>query len=161
MPAPGTLQRMANKDGSLQAREFLFLCEELAMKAVAPELRPPERKLMWTILQMHYGDPAVHFELQPMPARSQVELGLHLEGPLEKNDAWAAMLAERACELLPALGEGWELEEWTASWRRLHRVFPFERLTRELASEVGAALARAVEVLGPAMRAGVGDGLQG
>lgn len=133
----------------LQAREFLFLCEELAVASLEPGMTPPHRKVMWTILQMHYGEPAVHFELQPMPARSQIELGLHFEGQLEANERWARILAERAHELRCALGPGWELEDWTASWRRLHRVFRFDALTPALAEEVSEALALAVRVLGP------------
>lgn len=134
---------------TLQAREFLFLCEELAFASLDPAIAPPHRKVMWTTLQLHYGDPAAHFELQPMPARSQIELGLHFEGPLDANDRWAALLADRAHELLAALGPHWELEAWTASWRRLHRVFPFEALTRDLAEEVAAVLAAAIRTLGP------------
>ena len=47
------------------------------------------------------------------------------------------------------LGEGWELEEWTASWRRLHRTFSFTALTRDLAAEVAPELAKALTVLHP------------
>lgn len=107
---------------------------------------------MWSILQLHYGNPDVHFELQPRPSRQQVELGLHFEGAPEANDAWARELARRAPELMSALGDEWELEEWTASWRRLHRVFRFERLNAELADVVAAELVKALTVLGPVVR---------
>lgn len=134
---------------ALKAREFLFKAEDLAMKALPPGFAQPERKVMWTTLQLHYGDPRVHFELQPMPARGVVELGLHFEGPAEVNDRWAALVALHAPELMAALGEGWELEEWTASWRRLHRTWPFTELSLELAEEVSGQLARALQVLRP------------
>ena len=119
------------------------------MAALTPRCPRPERKVMWTILQLHYGNPAIHFELQPQVSRSTVELGLHFEAAPEVNDAWAELVAARADELLPALGASWELEAWTASWRRLHRTYSFERLTRALADEVAADLARALELLGP------------
>jgi hypothetical protein len=133
----------------LKAREFLFMCEDLAMKGLPPGLPVPERKVMWTILQLHFGNPQVHFELQPQVGRSQVELGLHFEGPVEVNDALAARVASQAADLIPALGDRWELEVWTASWRRLHRTFPAEKLTYALANEVAAELARAVTLLAP------------
>ena len=104
---------------------------------------------MWTILQLHYGNPAVHFELQPQVSRSTVELGLHFEAAPEVNDAWATLIAAHADQLLPALGSDWELEAWTSSWRRLHRTYSFERWTRSLAGEVAADLALAMELLGP------------
>jgi hypothetical protein len=126
-----------NKDGTLKAREFLFLCEDIALAGLPADFPAPQRKLMWTILQFSYGDAAVHFELQPQVSRGVVELGLHFEGPAEVNEARALAVAERTPEIAPVLGEGWEMEEWTASWRRLHRSFPFTRLTAALAREVG------------------------
>ena len=73
---------------------------------------------MWTILQFYYDNPAIHFELQPQPSRRQIEVGLHFEGSADQNEAWAARVQRHACELQAALGSEWELEEWTASWRR-------------------------------------------
>ena len=143
---------MPARDGTLQTREFVFLTEELAMRALPPGVPVPERKVIWTILQLHYGDPSVHFEVQPHNARQQIELGLHFEGPVEQNDAWAARLAARAPEFMSALGDAWELEEWTVSWRRLHRIFPFERLDTPLAQAVADELVKALTVLGPFVR---------
>ena len=143
---------MPGRDGSMQTREFLFYAEELAMRSLPPSVPAPEPKVMWTLLQLHYGDPAVHFEVQPHGPRQQVELGLHFEGPVERNDAWAARLAARAPEFMAALGDGWELEEWTSTWRRLHRVFQFERLDAALAEVVAAQLVKALTVLGPVIR---------
>jgi hypothetical protein len=143
---------MPARDGTMQVREFLFFAEEMAMRALPPAVPAPERKVMWTILQLHYGDPNVHFELQPSPGRRQIELGLHFEGTPEANDAWAAALALRAPEFMAALGDEWELEEWTASWRRIHRVFRFERLNSELGHVVADELVKALTVLGPFVR---------
>ena len=145
---------MPDRAGRLKAREFVFFCEDLALAALPSTLPRPERRVMWTILQLHFGDPRVHFELQPQVARGVVELGLHFEGPVELNDRWAALVAERATEISAALGDGWELEEWTASWRRLHRVWPFTVLTEVLAREVAGQLVTAIEALYPVIEAG-------
>ena len=98
---------MPRRDGSLNAREFLFFAEDQAMAVLPAELPRPERRVMWTILQLHWGNPAVHFELQPQPSRRVVELGLHFEGPVEANDAWAAHIGHHARDLLCALGPAW------------------------------------------------------
>lgn len=142
---------MAGSERPMKAREFLFASEERAMASLPREFPRPERKVMWTILQLHYGNPDVHFELQPHVGRGMVELGLHFEGPAEANDACARTLAARTAELMPALGEGWELEEWTASWRRLHRVYRFEKLTVGLSDAVGDELAKALTTLHPVL----------
>ncbi len=133
----------------MQAREFLFYVEDLAMAALPQDVPKPQRKVMWTILQLFWDNPHAHFELQPQPSRALVELGLHFEGPAEDNERWAQRVAERACDIQAALGPAWALEEWTASWRRLHRTYPFEHLTGELGREVAAELAKAVGLLWP------------
>lgn len=143
------------RDGRLKAREFLFYTEDLALAALGDGVPRPERKVMWTILQFHWGQPAAHIELQPQVSRRVVELGLHFEGPVEWNEALARRVAAHAPELMAALGEGWELEEWTASWRRLHRTYRFEdHLTTALGREVAGGLATALRVLRPFAIAG-------
>jgi hypothetical protein len=132
---------------ALKAREFLFRVEHDALSRLEGPL-PPQRKLMWNTLQLHYGDPAVHFELQPMMSRGLVEVGLHFEGAVEVNDRWAAVIADAAPAIVPLMGPGWELEVWTASWRRLHRAYPFERLTADFAEEVAEGFARLITVTG-------------
>ncbi len=140
---------MPKKDGTLQAREFVFFCEDQLMAALPDGFPQPQRRVMWTILQLFYGDPAFHFELQPAMGRSQVELGLHFEGIAEENDRRAEKIANQAVPLMAALGPGWELEAWTPSWRRLHRVFHFTRFDLAFAREVAAQFATLVVALQP------------
>jgi hypothetical protein len=148
---------MPSATGTLKAREFLFYTEDLAIAGLPAGFPKAERTVMWTVLQLHYGNPKAHFELQPQVARGQVELGLHFEGPVELNDVWALGLAERAPEIMAALGPGWELEEWTVSWRRLHRVFHFEHLTAALGREVAAEFTKLLVALQPYAAACVSD----
>ncbi len=143
---------MPNPDGSLQAREFLFFTEDLALAGLPAGFETPERKLMWTILQFYYEDPLVHFELQPIMGRGWVELGLHFEGEAEANEAAAHEIAAHAPLIRAALGPEWEMEEWTASWRRLHRPFHFEKLTTSLGRQVAEQMAQAILTLSPLMR---------
>jgi len=140
---------MPTKAGRMKAREFLFYVEDLALAALPADVPRPERKVMWTILQLSWDNPAAHFELQPQPTRSLVELGLHFEGAAEDNETWAQRLAERAGDIQAVLGPEWELEEWTASWRRLHRTYRFEHLTGQLGREVAAELTKAITLLWP------------
>ena len=146
---------MPPRNGALKAREFLFLCEDQALPLVPSRLRPTGRSVMWTILQLHYGDPKIHYELQPMPSRNQVELGLHFEATVERNDAWASQIAHYAAPLQAELGSSWELEIWTASWRRLHRVYHAETLTATLATEVAGDFARLISATADLVRDGL------
>ncbi|MGD9935185.1 MAG: hypothetical protein AB7T37_15930 [Dehalococcoidia bacterium] len=151
---------MPPRNGALKAREFLFLCEDQALAKVPATLQPTGRTVMWTILQLHYGDPKIHYELQPMPSRGQVELGLHFEATVEQNDAWAAVIAHHAHALRSCMGDDWELEVWTPSWRRLHRVYPAETLTAALASRVASDLTALIAATGHFLRDGIDETLE-
>lgn len=142
---------MAKREGRLKAREFLFYTEDLALAGLPGDFPRPERRVMWTILQLSFGDPDIHFELQPQVARGNVELGLHFESDADTNEAWASIVADQVVPILEALGDEWELEEWTPSWRRLHRVFPFTRLTASLGREVAEQLTAALVTLQPVL----------
>lgn len=140
---------MPTKDGRLQAREWLFYAEDLTLAALHESVPRPQRRVMWTILQFYWDNPAAHFELQPQPSRGLVEVGLHFEGPAEQNEVWAGRVAAHGAEIQSLLGDAWEFEEWTASWRRLHRVYRFEHLTGALGREVAAEWAKAITLLWP------------
>lgn len=134
---------------ALKSRQFLFFAEDHALATLAPGIARPQRRVMWTILQFHHGDETMHYELQPHAGRGQVELGLHFEADAETNEQRARLLAEHAPMLQAELGPEWELEEWTASWRRLHRVYRFTRLTASLGRTVGDDLAKLMAVTAP------------
>jgi hypothetical protein len=138
-----------NKDGTLKAREFVFFCEDQVLTGWPKDIPEPTRKVMWTTLQFHWGEKRVHFELQPMMGRRLIEVGLHFEGPEAMNEAWAIALGGRADELIPELGLEWDLEDWTKSWRRLHRPYHFEKLTADLGREIAGELRRGMQILDP------------
>ena len=140
---------MPNKDGTLKAREFVFFCEDQVLTGWPGDIPEPTRKVMWTTLQFYWGEQRVHFELQPMMGRRLIEVGLHFEGPEAMNESWAIALGNRADDIIPQLGLSWDLEDWTKSWRRLHRPYHFERLTTDLGREVSTELRRAIQVLYP------------
>ncbi|HJP40507.1 MAG TPA: hypothetical protein QGF35_02220 [Dehalococcoidia bacterium] len=132
----------------LKAREFLFQAEDRAITLLG-EVTPPERRVMWTTLQYHYGEPWIHYELQPHVGRQMVEIGLHFEGAAEQNERAASLVAHHAGTLLASLGPNWELEEWTNSWRRLHRTLRFKFLNPDLAEEAAEAFAVLVTETSP------------
>ena len=76
----------------------------------------------------------------------------HIEGPHEWSREVAAQMACRADDLRAALGPEWELEDWTASWSRLHTTFPLATLTEPVAEEVAAATCRLIEGTEPVLR---------
>ena len=80
---------MPTRQGTLKVREFVFFCEDQALAGLPANFPPLTRKVMWTILQLNYGEPQNHFEINTSVGKRQIEVGLHFEGAVEQNDAWA------------------------------------------------------------------------
>jgi len=129
---------------------------------LAARLPKPLRRYKWrvrsSLLQVYFGEPAVHYEVWVQRKTGTIEVGLHFEGEREENYRWAETLASRAPEILGELGPSVELEEWTQRWTRLHESRPFgggdgwkpsRDLSEELAEQIGERLARFIQVLEP------------
>lgn len=141
--------RMAG-DISLRIRDFLAIVRDAVLASAPPDGGPPYAwRQRFSYLQFYRRDSRVHFEVWPQKKTGRLEVGLHFEGPREFSYAWAERLAERAGEIMAALGPDVELEEWTPAWTRLHRTVPFEALTPELAEEAAALLRRFMGALQP------------
>jgi hypothetical protein len=129
---------------------FLKLVVERLEDGTSSELRPWHARIRHRMLQVHYGNPRVHYELWLQTRTGRVEIGLHFEDERSLNERWCALLAPLACELREALGPELDLEEWTASWMRLHLTVPMEPLTAEFASDLagrfGALIAGTADV---------------
>ncbi len=134
-----------------------FLQEVLSrLEAEVPStLRPWQARQRHAMLQIHYGNPRVHYELWLQSRSGRVEIGLHFEDEPERNQRWCALFAGRVLELLEALGPTVELEEWTASWARLHVTVPLRPLDEAFAAELAGRFGRLIAVTADAVRAGL------
>lgn len=129
------------RGGSLRIVDFLALVDEgvrsrlsRARKGVPPYAGWQTRQ-RFGYVQYWRGQHRLHYEVWVQRKTQRLEIGLHFEGDREWSYACAGVLAEHAPEVAAAVGLEWELEEWTASWTRLHRAFAAPALTPELADE--------------------------
>jgi hypothetical protein len=145
-----------NTTPSLRIRDFLALVHEGMTARLGAKLDGLEWRQRFGYLQYFRGEPAIHYEIWVQRKTERLEIGLHFEGAdRERNYEAAALLGERAPDIVAAAGPDFELEEWTAQWTRLHRAFPAPALTPELAAEAAnrataliAAMEPIIEELG-------------
>jgi hypothetical protein len=134
---------------SLRIRDFLALVHDGMTERLGPKLDGFDWRQRFGYLQYFRGDPAVHYEIWVQRKTERLEIGLHFEGAdRDRNYNAAALLGERAAEIVAVIGPEYELEEWTAQWTRLHRSFHAPALTPELAAgaaDRAAALIAAME----------------
>jgi hypothetical protein len=125
----------------MQAQEFLASVRDQTLTLLPDSMRGAHARVHYGMLQLHYGEPRAHYEVWLVRKTGRIEIGLHFEAERELSHAWAEALAERSLELRDTLGPEADLEEWTASWMRLHLTLPLEALDVALCREVSGRLA--------------------
>jgi hypothetical protein len=134
----------------MRVAEFMALLEEETLAALPAELRNScTHRVRFVWLQVHFHSPKVHYEVCLTRKTERIEIGLHFEGPREFSYRWAELIAPYMPEIQAQLGPQVELEEWTASWARLHQTVPYDPPTPALAGEVARRLAETITVCQP------------
>ena len=137
----------------MRIQDFLNLVYDGLPGQLSAELRKHDWRVRWSLLQVYFEKPAVHYEVWVQRKARRIELGLHFECEREKSYRWAEVLAPRAIEIQAQLGQNVELEEWTKSWTRLHETLHLDAdLSEALAADVAQRLARYIEVLEPILQ---------
>ena len=137
----------------LTIRDFLEDVREGTLARLSPRLGEPVAKRVFSSLQIHFGEPRLHYEVWPVRKTGRIEVGLHIEGPQDWSREVAGRLAAQADDLRSALVDEFELEDWTASWCRLHTTVPLARLTESLAADVATSTVHLIEAAEPIVRA--------
>lgn len=134
----------------MRVAEFLPLVNERALALLPADLRDGCTSRISSVwLWLHYHHPKVHYEVWLARKTGRIEIGLHFEGPRDFSYRWAELVAPYMPEIQARLGPQVELEEWTASWARVHQTLPYDPLSKGLADEVARRLAETITVLQP------------
>ena len=150
---PGASVQQTAGDVRMNVREFLALVDAALPEALPPGYRTYTSRIAFGFVQLHFGDPRVHYECWVQRKTGLLEIGLHFEGHREFSYGWAAALEERLHEVMDGLTPAVELEEWTERWARLHERWPAPQLDEALAGRAAARLADYVAVLQPIVEA--------
>jgi hypothetical protein len=141
---------MARVMPPMRVGEFLTIVQERALALLPDDLRnTATARTSSSWLWVHYHHPKVHFEVWLARKIGRIEIGLHFEGPREFSYLWAELMAPHMPEIQARLGPQMELEEWTASWARVHQTVPYDPLSEALADEIARRFAETIMVLQP------------
>ena len=152
-----TARRVAKRSsgsGAMKTREFLFLLPDLVRQQLPPELTGFHvTGPTMSLVKLHYGNPAVHYEAWVQKRRGELELGLHFEADPASNFHHLGSLRHHSGTIQSALGQDVGMERWAASWARVHEAIPLEPLTDDFLVEVSVRLSRMIQTLEPLLRA--------
>jgi hypothetical protein len=134
----------------MRVRDFMEILEARTLERLPPDLREnchSHVRGVW--FQVHFHSPKVHYEVWLARKIERIEIGLHFEGPHDFSYTWAGLVADHMAEIQSGLGPAYELEEWTASWCRLHETVPYDPPSDILADEIATRMARLITVCQP------------
>lgn len=140
---------MSERATALGTRPFLGRVQQLATERLAAESLEPLWRHRHGFLQASFGAAGVHYEVWLQRGRGQVEVGLHFEADAGHNGWLLRRFAEDMMAVRHALGPGFELEQWTTSWGRIHTYLPCTTVDEALAVEAARTLADCILVLQP------------
>lgn len=113
------------------------------------------RFLFRTLLQIHYGEPALHYEVAHVPSRSGSrdqgwELGFHCEArDHHLNRLLLDGFRRHLFEIKAVLGDRFEAEMWDRGWTKIYEVHPAEPLTAGYQTRIAVRLAAIIICLHP------------
>ncbi len=102
------------------------------------------------LIQFHYGEPRLHYEIVRAQRRDGWELGFHCEARDKRlNRFLLESFRRHLFEIKDELGDGIEAEMWDRGWTKIYEVIPAEPLSQLYQARVGARLADIITVLHP------------
>lgn len=139
---------------AMRVRDFMDLLQERTLAMLPAGLRKTcTARVRFIWFQAHFHTPKVHYEVCLTRKTERIEIGLHFEGPHDFSYLWARRFAEHMPVVAAELGPEWELEEWTASWARLHITLPYDPLSPALAEAIAEHMSRLIIVCQPIIEA--------
>ena len=102
------------------------------------------------LIQFHFGEPRLHFEVSSAKYNQGWELGFHCEAKdKDLNRYLLNGFRRHLLEIKDVLGPRIEAEMWDKGWTKIYEIYPPEDLTEAYQAEVGARLAEIITCLQP------------
>ena len=134
----------------MRSSDFMKAIPDATRAHLPPALRDFQWQARAWLVQIHYGQPALHYEVWSMPYRDLLELGLHFEH--RDSSVNARLLAHfdaHAIAIKAELGERVEVEPWDKGWAKVYETLPLEPFEPPYLEQVALRLAQMIEYLQP------------
>lgn len=136
---------------SLSTSNFLQTFPAVVVAQLPPALQGIKSRQLWGwLVQFHYGEPRLHYELSKVARGAGWELGFHCEAK-DKNLNRLVLNGFRRhlFEIKATLGDSIEAEMWDKGWTKIYEVVPEAELTTAYQAKLGRRLAEIITCLHP------------
>lgn len=141
---------------TLSQSAFLNGLPDVLRPALPPHLQSFQARRPWGgLLQIHYGEARLHYEVSHVVARAGLpsrgwELGFHWEARDARLNRFLLIGFRRHLfEIKAELGETMEAEMWDRGWAKIYEVYPEAPLTADYQTAVAQRLAAIISCLQP------------
>jgi hypothetical protein len=130
---------------------FLRTLPDSVLPLLPPSLRTIQvRQPFRWLIQFHYGEPRLHYEVSRVRRQDSWEIGFHSEARDKRlNRFLLDGFRRHLFEIKDTLGDSIEAEMWDRGWTKIYEVLPSEPLTTEYQRHVGRRLAEIIVCLHP------------
>ena len=109
----------------------------------------PHQPFRW-IIQFHFGEKRLHYEVSRVPRTKNLELAFHCESKDKTLNRYLLTGFRRHLfEIHDTLGQQITAEMWDRGWTKIYEVYPEGELTNDYQEAVGKRLAEIITCLQP------------
>ncbi len=140
---------------ALSQKVFIKTLPDMLRPLLPPALQDFQVRQPWGLLQIHYGEPSLHYEVayvgqRPGRVVTGWELGFHCEArDHHLNRLLLDGFRRHLFEIKATLGESIEAEMWDRGWTKIYEVYPGEPLTEAYRAAVAERLAQIITCIHP------------
>jgi hypothetical protein len=111
---------------ALSRNKFLQTMPAIVIPMLAEPLQGIQSRQPWRwLVQFHYGEPRLHYEVSSAKYRPGWELGFHCEArDKHLNRVLLNGFRRHLFEIKDTLGESIEAEMWDRGWTKIYEVYP-------------------------------------
>ncbi len=136
---------------ALSRNKFLQTLPDVVLPLLPGPLQSIQSRQPWRwLVQFHYGEPRLHYEVAKAVRGDGWELGFHCEArDKHLNRVLLDGFRRHLFEIKDTLGESVEAEMWDRGWTKIYEVYPDANLTTAYQLEIGRRLADIITCLHP------------
>ncbi len=136
---------------TLSQNKFLQTLPEVVVPALPAHLQGIKVKQPWSwLVQLHYGEPRLHYEVSRLRGGRGWELGFHCEARDKALNRYLLQGFRRHLfEIKDSLGESIEAEMWDRGWTKIYEVYPEGEMTKAYQQLLARRLVKIITCLHP------------
>ncbi len=146
------VEALAGTMAHLSQRDFLATLPQVVLPHLPPlyQRRIQTRQPWRYLIQFHFGEPRLHYEVSRLARRAGYELAFHCEArDRQLNRFLLDGFRRHLFEIKDVLGEQVEAEMWDRGWTKVYEVFQEDVPNVANQQALGARLAALIVCLQP------------